>query len=405
MLYHAHELGLSALAPLRLAGAAQRMWLNAPFNPWASLPAVRRLDAGWAVFERLSERRDRPAWGIPRATDGSPVRMETVREDTFCTLQRFRRTGRRRDPRLLIVAPLSGHYATLLRDTVRTMVAGHEVYVTDWADARDVPASAGEFGFEDYVDQVIAGFEAIGPGAHVMAVCQPAVPVLAAVAVMAANQHPCTPATMTLIGGPVDSRRSPTMPNDLATGRPLEWFERNVITTVPAPYAGAGRRVYPGFLQLAGFVSMNLHLHVRSHWRFFTDLVRGDGDSAQAHEAFYDEYLAVMDMPAKFYLDTIERVFQTHALPRGTLTHRGQGVDCAAITATALLSIEGGRDDISGPGQTAATLDLCRNLRPQQKLAYVHPAVGHYGTFSGRRWREQIAPRISAFIRSHARRN
>lgn len=407
MLYHAHELALAALSPLRLVGAAQQLWLQAPGNPWAKLPAARQLGAAWEVFETVTRRRDRPQWGITHAGDargGVAVNTEVIDQTAFCALRRFVRKGRRRDPRLLIVAPLSGHYPTLLRDTVRTMVGAHEVYVTDWADARDVPLAAGGFGFEDYVDHVIAHLRRIGPGAHVMAVCQPAVPVLAAVAVMAGAGDPATPASMTLIGGPIDTRRSPTVPNDLATGRPLKWFEDNVITTVPASYPGHGRRVYPGFLQLAGFVSMNLHLHVRSHWRFFGELVRGDDDGGEAHRRFYDEYLAVMDMPAEFYLDTIERVFQRHALPSGTLTHRGAPVDPGAITATALLAIEGGRDDISGAGQTAAALELCRNLRPEQKLLYVHPAVGHYGTFSGRRWRDQIAPRITEFIRTHARR-
>lgn len=407
MIYHAHELTLSALTPLRVAGEWQRRWLNAPWNPWGESVAGRRLDALWEVFEHVTRRRERPDWDVTQVpgSDGPvPVDTDVLRNDTFGALRRFRRADGASEGKLLVVAPLSGHFPTLLRDTVRTLAAWHEVYVTDWADARDVPPQQGRFGFEDYVDTVIAYLRELGPEAHVMAVCQPAVPVLAAVAVMAAANDPATPASMTLIGGPVDPRRSPTVPNDLATRRPLAWFEDHVIATVPAPYAGAGRRVYPGFLQLAGFISMNLHLHVRSHWRFFNDLVRGDGDGPDAHRRFYDEYLSVMDMPAEFYLETVERVFQRHALARGELMHRGAPVEPAAITRTALLAIEGGRDDISGPGQTAAALGLCQGLRPEQKLLYVHPAVGHYGTFSGRRWREQIAPRISEFIRTYARR-
>jgi poly(3-hydroxybutyrate) depolymerase len=407
LLYHAHELAHALLAPLRLAGAAQRLWLDAPFNPFGASAPARRASAAWEVFEHVVQRRERPTWGIETiVANGARVTVHTrlMRRDRFCELRRFVRTDSRGLPRLLVVAPLSGHYPTLLRDTVRTLLAEHEVYVTEWCNARDIPPAAGPFGFEDYVDYVIAYLRELAPECHVLAVCQPAVPVLAATAVMAAADDPAVPATMTLIGGPIDTRRSPTVPNDLATGRPLAWFEDNLIACVPAPYAGRGRRVYPGFLQLAGFISMNMHLHVRSHREFFDALVRGDGDGPDAHRRFYDEYLAVMDLPAEFYLDTIERVFQRHAIATGALTHRGARVDPGAITRTALLTIEGGRDDISGPGQTAAALALCRHLRAEQKAAYVHPGVGHYGTFSGRRWRKHIAPRIAEFIRTHARR-
>jgi poly(3-hydroxybutyrate) depolymerase len=332
------------------------------------------------------------------------VREEVVLQKTFCNLLHFDRdeavVGKRYDPKVLIIAPMSGHYATLLRGTVQEMIKEHNTYITDWIDARDVPLYEGSFDFEDFVDYIIEFIRFLGPNTHVMAVCQPAVPALVAAAVMAANDDPCQPASMTLMGGPIDTRRNPTKVNKLAEEKPLSWFEQNVINYVPFPNAGFGRRVYPGFIQLTGFMTMNLERHTEAHMKLFENLVKGDCDSVNQHKAFYEEYLAVMDLPAEFYLQTVKSVFQDHALPKGELLHRGQRVDCAAIRKTAIMTVEGERDDICGLGQTEAAHDLCPNVPVDEHYYYVQPGVGHYGVFSGTRWRTEIQPRIREMIRT-----
>ena len=302
---------------------------------------------------------------------------------------------------MLIVAPMSGHYATLLRGTVERLLPGNDVYITDWRDARSVPAAAGRFDLEDYIDYLIAFLGEIGPGAHMLAVSQPSVPCFAAVALMSANEHPCLPRTLTMMGGPVDTRKAPTAVNTLATQRPFSWFEQNVIATVPYAYPGAGRKVYPGFLQLSGFMSMNLGNHMMSHWEMFKHLVEGDDTSADLTKDFYEEYRSVCDMTAEFYLQTIDVVFQRHALPKGEMMHRGQRVDPQAITKTAILAIEGERDDISGLGQTKAALDIATNLPESAKKYYMAAGAGHYGIFNGSKWRDSIAPVVEDWIKAH----
>jgi poly(3-hydroxybutyrate) depolymerase len=307
------------------------------------------------------------------------------------------RTGR--EPAVLIVAPMSGHYATLLRGTVRGFLPDHDVYISDWANARDVPLYEGRFAFEDYVDHVRSMLTAIGPNTHVLAVCQPGPPVLAAAALMSEDKDPMRPASMTFMGSPIDARLSPTVTNKMAEERPFTWFQSNMIYTVPAPYLGAMRRVYPGFVQLYSFMKMNEAMHLNAHWRYFEDLVKDDGDSAAKHREFYDEYLSVLDLTEEFYLETIDIVFQKYLLPKGELTHRGRPVRPEAITDIALMTIEGAHDDISGVGQTQAAHTLCANIPEALKELYVHPEVGHYGIFNGGRFRKDIYPRVRDFIR------
>ena len=332
-----------------------------------------------------------------------------MRFKPFCELINFKRAlpvgDSKNDPKVLVVAPMSGHYATLLRGTVQAMLPEHDVYVTDWIDARDVPIYQGTFDLDDFIDYVIEFIEFLGPRTHVIAVCQPAVPVLAATALMASRDHPAQPASVTLMGGPIDTRRNPTVVNDLAATRPIEWFEQNVISMVPFPNAGMMRRVYPGFIQLTGFMTMNLDRHRKAHWDLFENLVKGDCDSVAQHRKFYDEYLAVMDLPAEFYLQTVQTAFQDHALPNGEMRHRGELVDCSAIRQTALMTVEGENDDICGLGQTQAAHDLCVNVPEDEHFHYVQPGVGHYGVFNGTRWRTEIQPRIREMIRTiHHRR-
>jgi poly(3-hydroxybutyrate) depolymerase len=404
MLYHLHELQLAAMTPIRLAAEAGHQVLSSPFNPLAYTPAGRTVAAACHVFEHSTRPYGKPAFGLAQtAIDGIdvPVREEILARRTFCQLKRFRREIERDDPRLMIVAPLSGHYATLLRGTVAAMLPDHDVTITDWRDARAVPLREGEFDLDDYIDYIIDFLHVLGPGTHVMAVCQPSVPVLAAVALMAAAGDPCTPASMTLMGGPIDSRRNPTTPNKLATKHSIEWFEHSVVTRVPVAYPGFMRRVYPGFLQLTGFMTMNLDRHVGAHIRLFNNLIKGDDDSAQAHRAFYEEYRSVMDLPAAYYLQTVKQVFQEHQLPNGTMVSRGRAVEPRAITRTALLTVEGELDDISGVGQTNAAHDLCTGIPAVRHAHHVQTAVGHYGVFNGSKWRSQIAPRVKAFIRAN----
>jgi len=407
MLYHTYELTHAAMAPLRVQSDTLQFLLRSGANPLAYTPAGKLVAAGCDVFESVTRRYGKPEWGIAETVvDGAraSVREETVLSVPFCDLVRFVRDeavcAGRDDPKVLIVAPMSGHYATLLRGTVRAMLPEHDVYVTDWRDARLVPLSAGTFDLNDFIDHVIRFLRHLGPDTHVIAVCQPSVPVLAATALMAEDGDHCQPASITLMGGPIDTRRSPTAVNHHALSKSVRWFKRNVITRVPYPHAGAFRRVYPGFVQLSGFMAMNLDRHMEAHLDYFMHLVEGDCDSAEGHEAFYEEYLSVMDLPAEFFLQTVRTVFQDHDLPEGRLMHRGRRVDCSRIVETAVMTVEGEKDDICGLGQTAATHDLCRNVPSAARYHYEQPGVGHYGVFNGRRWRTEIQPRIRDMIRA-----
>jgi poly(3-hydroxybutyrate) depolymerase len=407
MLYHWYELGHVAVRPVRAAAGSARLLLSNPFNPMTHTSVGRHTAAALDVFERTTRRYDKPNYRIDRTNvDGINVgvREEVVWQHPFCRLVHFKRdiapVRAARDPRLLLVAPMSGHFATLLRGTVETFLPDHEVYITDWQDARDVPLTAGEFRLEDYTDAMIAMFRHFGGDVHVFSVCQPSVPVLAAVSLMEAEGDPDVPLSISLAGGPIDTRRSPTIVNQLAEQRGTDWFRRNVITQVPWPNAGAGRSVYPGFLQLSGFMTMNLDRHMNAHKDLFFHLVRGDGDSAEKHREFYDEYLAVMDLTAEFYLDTVDTVFVRHLLPKGEMYHRGRLIDPSAIRRVGLLTIEGEKDDITGLGQCHAANDLCTSLPAADKMKFTCPHVGHYGIFNGSRFRREIAPRIAAFARA-----
>ncbi|MDP4021686.1 polyhydroxyalkanoate depolymerase [Methylobacterium sp. NEAU 140] len=409
MAYAMFEGARAMMAPARLAADITRYSLNIPGNPMAYSPYARSVAAGCEMFERATRRYGKPAFGLDATVvDGRrvPVTERVVWERPFCRVIGFDRgflqPPAAPQPKLLIVAPMSGHYATLLRGTVEAMLPDHAVFITDWTDARMVPLLAGRFDLDTYIDYLQDMFRALGPDLHVMAVCQPAVPVAAAVALMEARNDPAVPVSMTLMGGPVDTRRSPTAVNCLAQERGQAWFERNTISLVPPVFPGALRRVYPGFLQLYGFMAMNLDRHVTAHSDMFDHLVTGDGDSAEKHRDFYDEYLAVMDLTAEYYLQTVETVFVDHALPRGLMRHRGEPVDLAAIRRCAILAVEGENDDISGVGQTKAALDLTPNLPDARKAYHLQEKVGHYGVFNGSRFRAVIAPRIAAFVREMA---
>jgi poly(3-hydroxybutyrate) depolymerase len=362
------------------------------------------------LFERTTRRYGKPDFGLASTTvhgERLPVTERVVWERPFCNLLHFEKLARRRDrneEKLLIVAPMSGHYATLLRGTVEAMLPDHDVYITDWVDARIVPLVEGSFDLDDYIDYLISILHFLGPGAHVMAVCQPSVPVLAATALMEARGDIHLPASMTLMGGPIDTRVNPTAVNTLANNHDLDWFRQNVIMKVPFPHAGFMREVYPGFLQISGFLSMNLDRHLQAHQDFYRHLVEGDGDSAEKHRDFYDEYLAVMDLTAEFYLQTVETAFVRHALPKGEMRHRGEPVDPKAIRSVALFTVEGENDDISGVGQTRAAHDICVNIPAEMRAHYLQPKVGHYGVFNGSRYRAEIAPRIADFVATHGRR-
>ena len=375
-----------------------------PFNPLAYTSLGRTFAAGFEVFERATRRYGKPEFGLPSTLiSGKPVAVHesVVLSKPFCDLLHFGRClppGHPNDPKVLIVAPMSGHYATLLRGTVETLLPSADIYITDWKDARMVPLSEGRFDLDDYIDYVIEMLRHLGEDTHVIAVCQPAVPVLAAVARMEAEKDPFAPASMTLMGGPIDTRVNPTAVNQLAKSHPISWFEENVIMPVPWPQPGFMRQVYPGFLQLSGFMSMNLDRHMIAHKDFFMHMVKNDGDSAGKHREFYDEYLAVMDLTAEFYLQTVETGFIKHSLPKGEMMHRGKPVDPSAIVNTALMTVEGENDDISGVGQTEAAQTLCSNLPDHMRQHYVQPDVGHYGVFNGSRFRREIAPRIVKFM-------
>jgi len=407
--YQLYELNHAALSPLRAAADVTRLYFKNPLNPLAHTAVGRNMAAACEVFERSTRRYGKPEFGITSTSVRGvrvPVTERIVWEKPFCRLIHFERTlpdPGRRDPRLLIVAPMSGHYATLLRGTVEAMLPRHDVYITDWEDARMVPLALGPFDLDDYIDYVVEMLQALGEDTHVMAVCQPAVPVFAAVALMEEAGDPFAPSSMTLMGGPIDTRESPTEVNRLAGERGLDWFRRNVVTTVPWPHPGVMRDVYPGFLQLSGFMSMNLDRHLTAHREFYDHLVDGDGDSASKHREFYDEYMSVMDLTAEFYLQTVDSVFIRHALPNGKFTHRGRPVRPEAIRRTALLTVEGENDDISGIGQTSAALGLAKNLPDDLKAHYEQPRVGHYGVFNGSRFRSEIAPRIADFVWTHNR--
>jgi poly(3-hydroxybutyrate) depolymerase len=391
MLYSLYEAQHMALAPWRYWAELARGWFGHPFSPLVHLPLARRLAASSDLFLRVTERYEKPRWDIAEAVP------EVALERPFCKLLHFRQQRQERKPKVLVVAPLSGHYATLLRDTVRSLLPEHDVWITDWVNARLVPLSAGPFHLADYVDYVRDWIRFLSPDVHVISVCQPTVPVLAAVSLQAANRE-ATPRAMVMMGGPIDARRSPTAVNNLARKKPYSWFERHVIERVPSKYPGYMRRVYPGFLQHLGFVAMNPDRHLIAHWDYYHKLVMGDGESAEAHRRFYDEYNAVLDMPAEYYLDTVKTVFQDYALPKGRMFVRGELVRPQAIRDTALLTIEGELDDISGNGQTEAAHALCLNIPRERRSHFVAPRVGHYGIFSGRRWREVIFPRVRDFI-------
>jgi poly(3-hydroxybutyrate) depolymerase len=403
--YQLYELNHAVLAPWRAVADAARIGFQSPLNPLSRTNFGRSMAAAAELFERATRRYGKPAFGIDATeVDGRSVAVheEIVAATPFASLIRFRRDlpARAPDPKVLIVAPLSGHYATLLRGTVRAFLPAHDVAITDWADARMVPLSEGHFNLDDYIDHVTAFLHHLGPDTHVIAVCQPAVPVFAAAALMGEDDDPARPASMTLMGGPIDTRVAPTPVNKLAEKRGTEWFRRNTIMRVPFPHPGFMRAVYPGFLQLTGFMAMNFDRHVTAHQEFFHHLVDGDGDSAEKHREFYDEYLSVMDLTAEFYLQTVETVFVRHALPKGEMTHRGRPVRPQAIRDTALLTVEGERDDISGVGQTQAAHALASGLPPALKAHHLARGVGHYGVFNGTRFRAEIAPRIAAFIRA-----
>lgn len=405
MLYNAYEIHRNLMASASAVATASMEMLQNPANPFSYFGGGPLLASALDVFAHAAAPRGKPEFGLLTTNiDGRhvPIREVIEAKKAFGQLRHFVREGHAaRDPKLLIVAPMSGHFATLLRGTVARMLPNHEVYITDWADARDIPIAEGSFDLDDYVDYLVEWLEYIGPGTHMLAVCQPSVPSLAAASLMSATTNPCRPRTLTMMGGPIDTRQGPTAVNDLAQERPLSWFRQNVVATVPFSYPGAGRKVYPGFMQLAGFMTMNLGNHLMSHWQMFKHLVQGDDDSADSTKKFYEEYRSVCDMTAEFYLQTVHEVFQKHSLPKGELLHRGTRVDPGAITDIALLAIEGENDDISGIGQTKAALDISINLPATMKHYHLAESVGHYGIFNGAKWRERIAPVVEDWIRQH----
>jgi poly(3-hydroxybutyrate) depolymerase len=402
--YQLYEMAHAALAPARAVSDATHFMFSNPWNPLSNTLWGKNISAGAELFERITRRYGKPTFGLNEIhVDGAvyPILEEVVWTKPFCSLLHFARPDFRdgaNQPKLLIVAPMSGHYATLLRGTVEAFLPYFDVYITDWADARMVPLALGPFDLDDYIDYLREILAHLGPGVHTIGVCQPSVPLLAAAALMEADGDRAAPASMTLMGGPVDTRRSPTEVNKLAEKRGVEWFRRNCLHTAPFPYPGFGREVYPGFLQLSGFMAMNIDRHVTAHLDMFNHLVSGDEDPADKLREFYDEYLAVMDLAAEYYMQTVETVFVRHALPKGEMTHRGQLVDLKAIRNGGLLSVEGEKDDISGVGQTCAANELCVNIPESRKQYYLAKGVGHYGVFNGSRFRKDIAPRIREFI-------
>jgi poly(3-hydroxybutyrate) depolymerase len=403
VLYQIHEMQRSVLNPMTAFAQTQAQWLSHPLNPFLLNPLARRVAAGYDLMVRLGKEYEKPAFGLEfTQIDGMQIAIaeEIVARKPFCKLLRFKKLDAPdlQQPKMLVFAPLSGHHSTLLRDTVRTLLPDFDVYITDWIDARMVPVSAGAFHLDDYVAYCIEFMQRLAPQLNIMSVCQPTVPVLAAVSLMSSAGDPSVPDTMIMMGGPIDARKSPTQVNNLATTKPYSWFENHVICRVPDKYPGAGRAVYPGFLQHAGFVAMNPDRHVNSHWDYYQDLIKGDNDDVDSHRRFYDEYNAVLDLDADYYLDTIKTVFQDFALPNGTWRIGGELVRPQAIVRPSLLTIEGELDDISGSGQTRAAHDLCTGLPAARRRHYEAAGCGHYGIFSGRRWREMIYPEVKRFI-------
>lgn len=401
MLYQAYQAHSDIMVPVR-TWAGMALHAMAPLNGYSG-PVLKNLGAAYELISRAGLTHVRPPFGVETTLVGNAevaVTEQAVHATPFGTLLRFKKDIATEQPRVLLVAPLSGHFATLLRNTVKTMLPEHDVYITDWHNARGAPLSAGRFGFDDYVAHLIDFLEVIGPGAHVVAVCQPCVATLVAAAVMAQGGNPAQPRSMTLMAGPIDCRVHPTKVNELATSKPIEWFEQNLIATVPLRYPGAFRRVYPGFVQLAAFMSMNIERHVKAHRELYDHLVAGDLAKAAQTKAFYDEYFAVLDLTAEFYLETVRIVFQDYALAQGTLTYRGEKVEPRAIRRTALFTVEGERDDICAVGQTLAAQELCSSIRPYRKRHHMQPGVGHYGVFSGKKWETQIYPLLKNVILS-----
>jgi polyhydroxyalkanoate depolymerase len=401
MLYQAYQAQSDIMVPVRA-------WAGMALHTFGSMngvsgPAIKNVTAAYELIARAGLTHTRPAYGIDTVTVGNeevPVHEEAAHVTPFGTLLRFAKAIDTPQPRIMLVAPLSGHFATLLRNTVKTLLPEHDVYITDWHNARDVPLSAGRFGFDEYIEHMIKFLEVIGPGAHMMAVCQPCVAALAATAVMAQTGNPAQPRSMTLMAGPIDCRVNPTKVNELATSKPISWFEQNLIATVPMRYPGAFRRVYPGFVQLAAFMSMNIERHVKAHKELYDNMVAGELAKVAQTKAFYDEYFAVLDLTQEFYIETVKLVFQEYALAAGTLTFHGEKVEPKAIRRTALFTVEGEKDDICAVGQTLAAQELCSSIRPYMKRHHMQPGVGHYGVFSGKKWEGQIYPLLKNVILS-----
>jgi poly(3-hydroxybutyrate) depolymerase len=401
MIYQLYQAHADLMFPMRrlarIGAGMARLWEFGPYTP----AAVRHVGAICNLLADSALTHQRPAYAVDSVkmgNDSVDVTEEVVDDTPFATLLRFRKNAAVMQPRVLLVAPMSGHFATLLRSTVQVLLPEHDLYITDWKNARDIPQPDGRFGLDEFADHLIRFLEVMGPGSHMIAVCQPAVAALAAAAVMAETQNRAQPRSLTLMAGPIDTRINPTKVNELAKSRSIGWFERKLIGTVPWRYRGAGRRVYPGFLQLTAFMGMNLDRHIGAHMGQFRALVGGDIVAADAHRRFYDEYKAVMDLPAEFYLETVQRVFQEHELPRGRLTWHGQTVKPELIRRTALLTVEGERDDICAIGQTMAALDLCSGVRLNMKAHHLQTGVGHYGVFSGRRWAREVYPKVRQMI-------
>jgi poly(3-hydroxybutyrate) depolymerase len=408
VLYHLYEMSQAAMSPARAAANSTRLLMRSPFNPLSYTNIGRNAAAAAELLERTTRRYRKPKFNLPHTmVKGQRIAVteEIVWRRPFCDLVHFKKhfppAAIPNEPRLVIVAPLSGHWATLLRGTVESMLPFADVYMTDWQDARSVPLRDGKFDLDDYIDYITGILELFGGDVHIMAVCQPSVPVLAAVALLETRESAAVPRSLILKGGPIDTRVNPTAVNKLAVERGTNWFRRTVITSVPWPNRGYGRLVYPGFLQLTGFMAMNLDRHMKAHKELFINLVHGDGDSVEKHKEFYDEYLAVMDLAAEYYLQTVDQVFVKHQLPKGEMFHRGQLIDLTAIRRTAIMTIEGEKDDITGLGQTEAALHLCTNLSRAKKKHYTQPSVGHYGIFNGSRYRHEIVPRVVAFMSDH----
>ncbi len=404
MMYYAYQAYSDLMEPVRAAARLTQGLLQHSPGPLGDMMAFRHLAAGCEMLTRATLTHHRPPYGIDRVKLGKRevgIIEEATLVTPFGTLLRFKKDVEVTQPRVLVVAPLSGHYATLLRGTVETLLPEHDVYITDWHNARDVSIAHGRFGFDEYVDHVIRFLETLGPGAHVVAVCQPCVQVLAAVALMAENGNKAQPRSMTLMAGPIDCRVNPTEVNNLATGKPIEWFEKNLLDVVPQRFAGGGRKVYPGFVQLTAFMSMNMERHIKAHVELYENLAAGESEKAEAAKTFYDEYFAVLDLPAEFYIETVQRVFQEYHLAEGRLVVHGQKVNPRAIRRTALLTVEGEKDDICSVGQTLAAHDLCTGLKPYLRKHHLQPGVGHYGVFNGRRWNSQIYPLVRNLILAH----